>query len=62
MDCYQDSEDTDLLINQVENNNYSNQIMLTEGFPITDAHGARANSLVELKFKRESFDHDQNIN
>ena len=36
--------------------------MLTEGFPTTDAHGARANSLVELKLRRESFDNDQNAN
>ena len=56
MDCYQDSEDTDLLINQADNSNYANQVMLTEGLT-SDAHGARANSLVELKFKRESFDH-----
>ena len=56
MECYQDSEDGDQLVNPiVEHGSYANQVMLTEGFPSTELLGARANSLIEMKGKRDSF-------
>lgn len=56
MECYQDSEDMEQLVNPIiDNNSYSNQVMLTEGFPSTELLGARANSLIEMKGKRDSF-------
>lgn len=55
MDCYQDSEEMELVNPIVENSSYMNQVMLTEGFPSTELLGARANSLIEMKGKRDSF-------
>lgn len=57
MECYQDSEDMELSMAQgADRGDYTNQIMLTEGFPSSDVLGARANSLIEMKLKRDSFE------